>query len=177
MKKLSLLAKLGTLRTKAMPIIIDGYNLLRAVQNSYEQGGKLSEAVLCRIISEYLKRIRDHGHIVFDGIGPPDKSGLADLFNLRISFVGADTDADTVIEATIVDNSAPKRLIVVSTDRRLRAAAGKRKAISVRSDIFWQDLIRRLDKKIPTPEPQEKRHGISDVETDQWLDVFGIEEE
>lgn len=159
-----------------MPIIIDGYNLLRAIQKGDEQYESLDEASLCRFISEYLKRTRTYAQVIFDGTGPLDKSELSGVDNLEVFFSGPDTEADDIIEEKILEYSAPKRLVVVSTDRRLRAAAGKRKATSVTSDIFWMSLIEQLDKKRPTPEPKEKRHGITELETDQWLDEFGLDD-
>ena len=158
-----------------MPVIIDGYNLLRSIQKTYEECASLTEVGLCRTISEYLKRVRDHGHIVFDGIGPPDKSNLGDFGNLEVYFSGTDTDADTVIEEKIQDNTAPRSLVIVSSDRRLRAAAGKRKAVCIRSELFWPQLIGQLDQKKPTPEPKQKRQGLTDAETEQWLDLFDID--
>lgn len=158
-----------------MPVIIDGYNLLRVIQKTDEQFRTLTEVGLCRILSEYLKRIRDHGHIVFDGLGPPDKSNLGGFGNLEVYFSGPDTDADTIIEQKILDNTAPKSLLIVSTDRRLRAAAGKRKALCYRSELFFQDVIKKLDKKKPTPEPEQKRRGLTDSETDSWMDLFDLD--
>jgi len=159
-----------------MPIIIDGYNLLRSVQNCYEQYASLDEAALCSFLSEYLKRTRTYAQIIFDGTGPLDKSELGGIENLEVYFSGPDTEADEIIEEKIQEYSAPKRLVIVSTDRRIRDAASRRKATAVTSDIFWVSLIEQLDKKMPIPEPKEKRHGITEAETDQWLDEFGLED-
>jgi predicted RNA-binding protein with PIN domain len=157
-----------------MPIIIDGYNLLRSVQR-IEEYQSLDEAALCRIISEYLLRVRTYAHVVFDGIGPPDKSELSGIDNLEVYFSGEHLEADDVIEEKIEEYSAPKNMIVVSTDRRIRAAAAKRKSVSVTSDLFWLSLIEQLDKKKPTPMPKEKRHGITESEADAWMDEFDLE--
>ena len=158
-----------------MPIVIDGYNLLRAVQKTEEDLADLIEAGLCRIISEYLTHVRDHGHIYFDGIGPPDKTRLGGLTNLEVYFTGKHIDADSAIEQKILDNTAPKSLIVVSSDRRIKAAARKRKANPLSSEIFWQDLITQLGRNTkPSQEPKEKRQGLTEKETDQWLDAFGL---
>jgi len=121
-----------------MPVLIDGYNLLRTVQKD-EQFEDLREYGLCRILSDYLAEMRDRGNIVFDGTGPPDKSEmeqLGEFDNLEVYFAGERTDADSVIEEKIHDNTAPRSLIVVSTDRAIRNAAARRKATPVRSDVF-----------------------------------------
>ena len=158
-----------------MPIIVDGYNLLRSVQKSYEELEFLDEASMCMILSEYLHQKRTHGHVVFDGLGPPDKTALGGIGDLEVYFSGMEIDADTIIMEKIEDNTAPKSLIVVSSDREIRTAAKKRKAISVQSDIFWVEVMKQLNRKKTIPEPKEKRQGITDGETDQWMDLFGLD--
>lgn len=158
-----------------MPIIIDGYNLLRWVQSIDSVYSCLEEAALCRMVSQYLGRTRNRAQVVFDGVGPPDKRELANIAHMEVFFSGPDREADDVIEDKIVESSAPKGLVVVSSDRRIRAAAQRRKATAVKVDHFWLSLIEQLDRKPPIPEPKEKRHGISEFETDQWLDEFGLD--
>ncbi len=159
-----------------MPIIIDGYNLLRWVQSIDPAYADLDEAPLCRIISQYLIRTRSRAQIIFDGLGPPDKRELANIANMEVYFSGPDREADDIIEDKIEESSAPKGLVVVSSDRRIRAAAQRRKATSLKVDFFWLSLIDQLDKKPPTPEPKEKRNGISEYEANQWLDEFGLDD-
>ena len=157
-----------------MPVLIDGYNLLRIIQRE-ESMAALNEAGLVRILAEYLRRMRDRGQIIFDGTGPPDKSDLGGFRNLEVFFSGQETDADGVIEEKIQDNTAPRSLIVISSDRRLRAAAKKRKAVSLPADLFWMNVTKLMEKQPPRPEPKEKRHGITEAETNQWLDLFGLD--
>ena len=154
-----------------MPIIIDGYNLLRAVQN-IEEYQRLDEAGLCRMVSEYLVRVRTFAQVIFDGIGPPDKSELGGIDHLEVYFSGEELEADDIIEEKIEEYSAPKNMVVVSSDRRIRAAATRRKSTSVPCDIFWISMIEQLDKKKPIPMPKEKRHGLTESETDAWMDEF-----
>jgi hypothetical protein len=157
-----------------MPLLIDGYNLLRVIQRQ-EALADLDEAGLIRILAEYLRRTRDRGQIIFDGIGPPDKSGLAGFSNIDIVFSGSFQDADTVIEEKIQACSAPRSLMVISSDLRLIAAAKRRKAPTVRSELFWGMVIKLLEKEPPRPEPKEKREGISRAETQQWLKLFHLD--
>ena len=158
-----------------MSIIIDGYNLLRSIQKD-EEYQELDEAVMCAVISEYLKRKRMYGQVIFDGIGPPDKTPLGGLENLEVFFSGEELDADTVIIDRIDANTAPKNLVIISSDREIRTVADRRKATSIPSDIFWTTVVKQLDRKLPTREPREKQNGISDFETDQWLDFFDIDD-
>jgi len=160
-----------------MPYLIDGYNLLWEVNKiNSEYNESISDVSLCLSVDRFMELIGDKGEIVFDGIGPPDKAGFDGLRNVEICFSGTNTDADSVIESKIELNSAPKRLFVVSTDRRLRDSARSRKAVSVRSDEFWYMMDSQLSKKRKVnPEHKGKRAGLSDIETNQWMDFFGID--
>ena len=159
-----------------MPYLIDGYNLLRAVQKT-EEFSALTDVQMCRAVSDYLGCVRDHGHVVFDGVGPPDKSAFGGMPGLEVYFSGESYEADDIIEDKILDSTAPKSLVVVSSDRRIRTAAAKRKAIDISAEMFWQTLLSQLEKQAnrPAPEPSEKRHGLTERETDLWIDLFDLD--
>jgi len=156
-------------------LIVDGYNLLRAVQNLLEQSSDISDVQLCRLIDEYLYRTKKRGQIVFDGVGPRDKTGFNNLRNLEVVFSGTNHEADDVIEKLILENTAPRNLIVVSSDRRIKTAANKRKATAVDCVDFWTEVIKQLEKKKKRQaEPQGKFYGITEAETEYWLREFGL---
>ena len=154
--------------------IIDGHNLLHTIFKLEEDSGAISDVGLCRILGRYFKLTGEKGEMVFDGTGPPDKDGFGNISNLEVFFAGVRSDADTVIEDKISANTAPKRLIIVSSDRRLRKAARARKATSMKSDVFWNDVQKQLSRKRPEKEPAEKRQGLNKGETEQWLEFFGV---
>ena len=157
-------------------IIIDGNNLLHSIVKLSDEGESINDVQLCWIISRYLRAIRKQGEIIFDGAGPRDKSQFDNIANLEVCFAGLGKDADTVIENKIKANTAPKRLSIVSSDRRLRDAARARRATAVKSEIFWNNLQKQLKRKKPVKEPEAKRVGLSESETKQWLEFFGIEQ-
>ncbi len=158
-------------------IIIDGHNLLHSIQKEHEEFNSITDVQLCRIVGRYLNLVGDKGEIVFDGTGPRDKSGFDNISKLEVFFAGLRRDADTVIEEKIKASTAPKRLTIVSSDRRLRDAARKRKATAVKSQVFWDNLRKQLARKKKTiTEPIGKRRGLSDGETEQWLKFFGLEQ-
>jgi predicted RNA-binding protein with PIN domain len=157
-------------------LIIDGHNLLHSIQQTGEDSEPIGDVQLCRILSGYLKLTDEKGEIVFDGTGPRDKSGFDNISNLEVFFAGLGSDADTVIEDKIKASTAPRRLTVVSSDRRLRDAARARKATAVKSEVFWNNLRRQLRRKKTFKEPAAKRRGLSESETKQWLEFFGIEQ-
>jgi predicted RNA-binding protein with PIN domain len=156
--------------------IIDGHNLLHSIHKEGADSGPIRDVQLCWIVGRYLKQIGQKGEIIFDGTGPRDKSGFDNISNLEVFFAGLGTDADTVIENKIGANTAPRRLTIVSNDRRLRKAARSRKAISVKSEVFWNNVQKQLSRKKTTKEPAAKRRGLSDGETKQWLEFFGLEQ-
>ncbi len=155
---------------------IDGHNLLHSINKAHGGSGLISDVQLCHIIGSYLRLTGQSGEIIFDGTGPPDKSGFDGISNLEVFFAGLGTDTDTVIEDKIIANSAPRRLKIVSSDRRLRKAARARKATSVKSEVFWNNIQKQLSRKKTAKEPTAKRRGLSESETRQWLEIFGLEQ-
>ena len=135
----------------------------------------MDDRTLCRLLARYGRSLHDTVELIYDGIGPPDKGIFYGHRNLHVNFAGEGTDADTIIEHKIEACTQPKRLVVVSTDRRIRAAARKVKAQSIRSVDFWAMVLDRLNRKQPVREPGGKRHGVSEKETQQWLRDFGLE--
>jgi len=136
---------------------------------------EVSDAGLCRAVGRYLKQIGDTGELIFDGTGPRDKSDFDNVDGVEVLWAGVGTDTDTVMEGKITANTAPRRLTVVSSDNRLRKAARVRRAISVKSEDFWVEVVRELGRKRVVDEPSGKREGLSDAETEQWLDYFDMD--
>ena len=156
-------------------VIIDGTNLLWAVQESPDDREITTEVQLCETLDRYFIQTGEEGEIVFDGGGPADTSIFGNVTHLEIFFSGFHKDADTVIEEKILAGTAPLRLTVVSSDRRLRLAAAERKAAALKSDLFWNLVLKELARKRPRrQEPDEKRDGLTEGETDKWLDMFGL---
>jgi uncharacterized protein len=156
--------------------IIDGHNLLHTIIKLDELFKPVTDIQMCRIINGFLKLIGQTGELIFDGSGPREKNAYENLSLLEVFFAGAETDADTLIENKIKADSAPKRLIIVSSDRRLRKAALIRKAVSIKSDEFWVALNKQIEKKRPASEPGGKRQGLTESETSHWLKIFGLDE-
>lgn len=156
-------------------IIIDGTNLLWAVQEFPDDREITTEVQLCTVLDGYFALTGEEGEIVFDGAGPANTGVFEGVTHLEIFFSGFNKDADTVIEEKILAGTAPGRLTVVSSDRRLRLAAAERKAAALKSDLFWNLVLKELARKRPRrQEPDEKQNGLTESETDKWLDMFGL---
>ncbi len=158
-------------------VIIDGTNLLWAIHEVRDEPEVTNEIQLCRTLDRYFAMTSEEGEVVFDGAGPPDKSEFDSVGRLSVVFSGFHSDADTVIEEKVAASTSPRRLTVVSNDRRLRQAVAARKAATVKSDQFWSQVLNELRRDKPAvKEPEEKRDGLTDGETEQWLDLFGLDE-
>lgn len=156
--------------------LIDGHNLLWAVQGMAEAPAGISDVGLCQHVGRYLRRVKECGELVFDGPGPRDKTDFDNIDGVEVLFAGLGRDADSLIEEKIAVNTGPRELTVVSSDNRLRDAARARKAEAVKSEDFWQRLVSELERpRRATDEPKGKAHGLSEGETEQWLDFFGLE--
>jgi predicted RNA-binding protein with PIN domain len=157
-----------------MPVIIDGHNLLWSIRN-IEEDSSITDAGLCKILDGYFGITGKRGEIIFDGIGPPNKTEFETIKNVEVTFSGRATDCDTVIEQRILDSTAPKLLTIISSDRRLRDAASARKGSAVNSEDFWDEVKKRLARHKPGKEPPGKRKGLTESETELWLKTFGLE--
>jgi predicted RNA-binding protein with PIN domain len=165
--------------TKALKdmTIIDGTNLLWALHEQSDEWEITTEAQLCRTLDRYFRSTGEDGQVVFDGTGPSGRDEFSSMSNLEVIFSGFNTDSDTVIEEKIKASTAPRRLTVVSSDRRLRKAAGERKAVALKSEEFWGQVQKELRRKKPqSKEPEAKREGLTQGETEQWMDLFDIDE-
>jgi predicted RNA-binding protein with PIN domain len=157
--------------------IVDGNNLLWALHERFDEREIVSEIDLCRVLARYFATTGEDGQVVFDGSGPARRGDFESLTDIEVIFAGFHKDSDSVIEEKIKANSAPRRLTVVSSDRRLRKAAAARKASAVKSEDFWAEVQNELRRGKPRKkEPQAKREGLSESETEQWMNLFGLDE-
>jgi len=160
-----------------MPFLFDGYNLYHAARKLYEPWENITTSALCDLIAEDMRLLRDKAIVVFDGKKPRHltDNDTPEEF-LRIIYSGGKSDADSTLEILIQQNTAPRRLSVVSSDNRLRRAARKRRARSLASAEYLEALfLRRQKANSPRPrEPKLKFHGLAVGQADQWLELFGL---
>jgi hypothetical protein len=117
-------------------------------------------------------------HVVFDGASPPEPraSQIGDP-SVQVEFSGPGVTADAVVIRAIHDHSAPRRLLVVSSDRAIAQAARRRRATPVRSELFWAQVLEDIARPPRIHrEPGEKRGGLGEGQGEQWLREFGFPE-
>ena len=141
-----------------MPTLIDGYNLMYA---GGLLGKKLGPDQFRKVRTRFLNDlahalgpIRSHETtVVFDASNPPfELPAKSKHKGLTVLYAINHENADALLERLIAENSAPKRLKVVSTDRRVRQAATRRRAVSITADDFWVEI----DRLKATPRRVEK---------------------
>jgi predicted RNA-binding protein with PIN domain len=166
-----------------MPLLIDGYNLLHAtgILGRGRGPGSLerSRAALLNVLAESLpaEELRRTA-IVFDAHDPP--WGLSKKLNhhgMTVYFASRHEDADSMIEDLIKKDSAPRKLVVVSSDHRLHRAAKRRRATAVDSDRWFRELMRdRREQSHPAADFGSKPEGpFSPGEVEFWLRQFKVD--
>ena len=131
-------------------LIIDGYNLMHAAgfaRLRYGPGDleRQRNRFLKSLSTELISTERKLTKVIFDAF---ESSGndqrVFILDEMTIEFARSGEDADSLIEYLIQEHSAPKQILVISSDHRLQKAARKRKAAFIDSDKYWYVLSSRI---------------------------------
>ena len=162
-----------------MRCLIDAFNVLHAWKTGPATGSARTELpALARLID--ASSFRHHEvTLVCDG-APPDNHShrlrpANDASPIAL-YAGPGKDADALIERLIRQDSAPRRLTVVSSDRRLQRAARKRGAAAMTAPTFLARIVRDAAAPAPLPDrpPFAQRTPLDDPEVQRWLAEFGI---
>lgn len=129
-------------------LLIDGYNLMHAAGIARQRYGpgdlqaarqQLQRSLIGLLSTEALQRTT----IVYDAQrSPAGGRRLLRHGGMTIRFAAGGGDADAEIEKLIRRHSAPRQLIVVSSDHRLQKAARRRRAKWIDSERFLPQLRR-----------------------------------
>lgn len=157
-----------------MHLIVDAFNVLHAWATGPSSGGSTEVGSLAGLIGQ-SRYGSGRVSIVCDGAPFPihnhDKS-----HSIRILFAGGGKEADPVIESLISRDTAPRRLTVASSDRRLQKAARKRGSRSLTSEAFLSQIIR--DSATPAAKPLRPPFAsttpLPPEAVRQWLAEFDI---
>lgn len=122
--------------------------------------------------------------LVCDGVKPRGwrraVEGAPGAPGVELRFAGPGRDADSLIERMIRDAPDPRRLTVVSSDRRLKAAGKRARCKVLSSEGFLRQLVERIESgRVPAGSPSA---GKPEVPLDafalrRWLDEFGVSPE
>lgn len=153
-----------------MPLIIDAYNVLHETMPPALAG--LDEARLCVALDRSAFRA-ESPVVVCDGRPKPLGVTESPVHSVELVYSGPNRTADDVIIAMIDAHSAPRRLTVVSSDREIRKAARRRRAVSWTSDEFLTKLVEAMGAKPPTP-GKPRPDDMTPEQVDAWLRQFGF---
>ena len=159
-----------------MTLIIDGYNLLHASgvfgADRGPRGFEQSRIALLDMLVDLLGDAAAGTIVVFDAARAPD--GLPARLahgGLRVWYAREYPDADSLIEELVEVDNAPGHLVVVSSDRRLQAAARRRRARAVGCEE-WLAEAKSARRARDTQPEKPAAPGGEDVE--YWKRYFGL---
>jgi len=163
--------------------LIDGYNVMHA---GGRLGPKLGREGFRRARRRFLNELAatlppeqaEQTTIVFDASVPPGDFKVEERYRgLQVLFALGDENADARIEQLIAAHSTPKALFVVSSDRRIRQAAHRRRAIVLTAEDYWNRLddFKERASRRHQPEPKRRESTAADRAPDDsalWQEVF-----
>ncbi len=168
--------------------LIDGYNLMHAAgaldgrEIRRESFHRKRRRFLCDLADALGPERCRETTVVLDASTPPADFPLKSVHQgLSLIFALGDENADARIEDLIAAHSAPKSLTVVSSDRRIRRAAQRRRARTLSADEFL-DLLERFQtakrhemsyQNPATPRSLDRDSPLSAEEAALWLAEFG----
>ncbi|MEX0585778.1 MAG: NYN domain-containing protein [Pirellulales bacterium] len=167
-----------------MTLLIDGYNLLHA-SGIFGRGvgpGTLRRArhALVRfLIASLTDKERERCVVVFDAReAPPGLPRTESFEGITVRYADRQSDADSLLEELIQQDSAPRRMVVVSSDHRVQRAARRRRAQAVDSEVWFAELVRRrVQTETSAPAPAKPHAPLGAGEIAYWLERFSTAEE
>ena len=163
-------------------LIIDGYNLMHAwglARRRYGPGDlqRQRERFLNQLAGRLTEEERRRTTLVFDAgeEAPTDIPGTQIHQDMQIVYAIREPDADTRIEKLVAEHSAPRQIRVVSSDRRLQAAARRRRGRFVTSEDFVDELENPKPAPGPLPGDLKTKYSgeLTEAEMAEWLEIFG----
>jgi predicted RNA-binding protein with PIN domain len=167
-----------------MRILVDGYNLMHAKglmpRGTRPAGLHHARRRFLDALAVALGPVASaETTVVFDAAHPPPERPDAMRFGgMSVVFAVGEGDADSRIEALIARHSVPRRLIVISSDRRIRRAAGRRGARSIDADTFWSAPRRAVADVATGPAPEARPGSVAPegppdlAERRRWAETF-----
>ena len=127
------------IRTPGLAVIIDGYNVSMLAWPDATPAEQRDR--LCDALAEFQLRFRCDVTVVFDGAEVPGVRPMRRR-GLRVVFSAAGQEADEVVVSEVMFRPTEVPVIVVSSDREVRAGAEMEGATVLASDELLQ-LMRR----------------------------------
>ncbi|MBC8201192.1 MAG: NYN domain-containing protein [Planctomycetes bacterium] len=153
-----------------MELLIDTWNVLHQSGVLPPESAGIGHTGLCRMI----ENSRWKGHkvaLICDGTPSHELSGGV---RYQTIFTGPFKSADEEIMERVARSSAPRSILVVTSDREIIAAISKRGAKHMGSSSFLQALVE--DSYKPKRKNVHRPTGLSPELAQEWREQFGIDE-
>jgi predicted RNA-binding protein with PIN domain len=157
-----------------MPVIVDTYNVLHTTGVLPPELAGVDLAGLAALIRS-SRYAREQVTLVCDGYGT--ENAIEETRFLHVAFAGLSRTADDLIAELVARSTAPRLLVVVSSDNQVLRSAKRRGARRLTAAQFLQHLAddarllpraARPNAKPPSPVP--------DDEVARWIDHFDLTE-
>lgn len=172
-------------------LLIDGYNVLAPVAApKRDPDGRWLQRERMQLIRRLVDHLtdlqRENTCVVFDAAKPPHGRPSHFLVEgVSVRFAIEHAEADDLLEEIIASHTAPRNLMVVSSDHRVQAAAKRRGCGCCDSQMWLDDL---LDGKVASACKSNQRTGqgraddgaekpnrvVSERQVDAWMKEFGF---
>lgn len=160
-----------------MILVVDTYNVLHVVGVLPPEMAGIDVAGLVQLIeaSRYADRRTE---LICDGTPPAGKPGRARPGQrIRLRFAGSSTPgglADDLIAALIAKSTAPRRMLVVSSDQWIIRQARRRRCKTLSSQQFLSQLAADAStSELAKPEPaRPAKRPVGTSEVSKWLAYF-----
>lgn len=163
-----------------MPTLIDGYNLAHAsgiLAHNIGPGTleRARDALIGFLAAALTESERTTTTIVFDAkSAAPDQPCKQTVNGINVVFAVGYETADALVEELIRDHSAPRQLVVVSSDHHIQRAAKRRRATPIDSETWFSELQRRRRQRLHRKHATHEKPSApeTEAEIDYWLQIF-----
>lgn len=171
----------GPIVPRSPMLLIDGYNLLNATGVEPVAHGptplhRARQGLLNYLGNVLDEKARQRTTLVFDAAGaPPGLPREYKTHEMHVVFARDFPQADALIEEMIESHSAPRSLLVVSSDHRLHRAARRRGAKAIDSEQWLRGLQRPRQHRTPHSRPEKPSIPQSEAEAAYWTAQFKVD--
>ena len=151
--------------------LIDGYNLLYALQSQDPQRSSPSREQMFAFVAEFASFKKLNTLIVLDGTGNDAELSAYRTDCLEVVY-SQKVPADTYIERYLFENRDKKRLVVVTNDRAIGNIACGCGAGLLSTSLFWEQLkASQKDSGDLIQKQRSKQHGFNRPFEDKLKDL------
>ncbi|MHC4990256.1 MAG: NYN domain-containing protein [Planctomycetota bacterium] len=158
-----------------MPLLLDTYNILHHPSALPTHLAGLELDLLLELLhrSRYRRR---RTTLVCDGVRPRAASSPRRGSIIEIRYAGPGRSADELIVQLIGRSTAPRRLLVVTSDRAIVREARRRRCATMGAAPFLAELADDYERHAGRrARPQRPAGPLSPAQVREWIRIFGLD--